>query len=66
MKALVIYFIYFALVSALALAVSKASVLALVLVETLVLSVFTLILASSLAPSTFSLVSSLALSPNFN
>ena len=42
-----------------------ASVLALVLVKTLVLSAFNLIAASSLAPSTFSLMSYLALAPNF-
>ena len=65
MEALFICVIYFALASALAFAISQASVLALVLVETLILSAYTLILASSLAPYTFSLLSSLALAPNF-
>ena len=48
----------------LAFAISKASVLALVSVETLFLSAFPLISASALAPYTFYLISSLALAPN--
>ena len=65
MESLAVCVIYFALASSLAFSISKASVLALVLVETLVLSAFTLILDSYLSPSTFFLVSSLFLAPTF-
>ena len=64
MEDLAICVISFALASALAFAISKASVLALISVETFVLLASPLISASYLTPSTFSLVSSLAVVPN--
>ena len=66
MADLAICVISFASASALAFAISKASVLALVSLETLVLSDFSLILASDLPPSNFPLLLSLALAPNLN